>query len=478
MISVIEQLFDKNNIKPASGKLVAGVSGGLDSMVMLYILKQLGFDVQVVHINYKKRGLHSDADATLVEQISRKYGFDFNLFEYQDECSSGNFQEAARNFRREKFIQVADQINAKYVVLGHHSDDQVETILHKIFRGAGLNALSGMKLLDGRFFRPLLFFKKTELLIFANQHKLTWRDDASNEESIYGRNWIRNEFAQKLDNFFPGWSDNVLKHGQRLEAINELIDAKLANEEDQKISLSQLAGLSDELQLIVLHRWLNRNNIFVTEGELAQILKLKSSQPGSKIPLTHQFDLIRDRRHFRLTKNSQLAKKDQSQRVVGIPHKNPIGLSLANHTILFSLYLNSVPDIGQPAVMNDSRTDRQPIAIDSPLQHARSPKNRLILDYETMKFPLTVETWQKGDKFKPLGMNSSKLISDLLTDRKIDSSQKNNALKITDFDGNICAVIFPHPTSNGEMGNIGEDYKITDQTNSIIEIHITQHNEL
>lgn len=498
MISRLLDIFEANGCAPESTRFVAGVSGGVDSTVMLYILKQLKCDVTVVHVNYKKRGNDSENDATLVENTSREYGFDFRKFEYtMDDISSPNFQESARNFRREKFIQVADECNANVILLAQHLDDQIETILQKILKGAGLNAVIGMKVLEDRYFRPMLSISKQEIIDFAHSHSIKWNEDYSNQDSSYARNWIRNEFSQKLDTLFPGWTQNIIKHANRLGAVNELLEIltkeKLHN--DSEFPISFFDTISNELQLLVLHYWLNRCNLYVSEGTLLQVQRLISAQAGTKVIMDSQFELIRERNRLKLVRSSvpgtatpiHISKAD----LRNVQAKfNCKGLQLEIQLIDSTNYkkatyqpasLKNVEGGSTGNIKTVGRTEpgqTSKLRNKSFLSELSDAPGRLHLNADTLTFPLTFQSWQHGDKFKPLGMNSLKLISDLLTDRKIDSSQKNNALKITDFDGKICAVIFPHPTTNGEMGNIGADYKVTDQTNSIIEIHITQYNEL
>jgi tRNA(Ile)-lysidine synthase len=496
MISRVTAQFELHKINPQSAKFVAGVSGGIDSMVMLYILKQLNCDVVAVHVNYKKRGEDSERDAALVKTICQEYGFDFRCFEYQsDDITSGNFQESARNYRRQKFINTAYEIGANHILLAHHLDDQIETIIQKLFKGAGLNSVTGMNVLEGRYFRPLLHISRDEIETFARIQNVKWNDDTSNKDTSYARNWIRSEFSQSLDGFFPGWRENILKHASRLEAINELLDISVneIKSSTNELSLSALENKSAALQMVILHHWLHQSHIFTSEGTLEQIHRLLTASQGAKVIINEHYELFRERDKLILVECSnpmtsivhRITKNDLKNGVIKLSHQNQqivIQLNNVNQngqtiqelsppddtSVESSEYLKksypevSIDRVGKPTIDNRNSS-----------RYSESP-NRLILDADMFNFPLFIQRWEHGDKFKPLGMNTAKLVSDLLTDRKIDSSLKNNAIKITDFDGKICAIIFPHPTSNGQAGNIGEDFKVTEQTNSIIEIIITQ----
>lgn len=470
MISRVAEIFEGNGFNPEASKFIAGVSGGLDSMTLLYIIKQLKYEVVVVHVNYKKRGVESDHDADLVARKANEYGFDFKLFDYTEPNSkSGNFQEKARDFRRQKFEEVLVETNSNNILLAHHADDQIETILQKLFKGAGISSVSGMHMVEDKYFRPLVDFSRKEIEDYARLNGIEWGEDSSNKNSFYSRNWIRNEFSKHLDHFFPGWEKNIARHAHRLDAVNELLDEWFDKNQSPKDSLvlSILEKKSDGLQSLILHHWLDKRNLHVSEGVINQILGLIKSNPGSKVLLNDRCEIQRNRESLDIIWNPITSNSHHCSINWDEIESKPFTITGFGIDLVCEI-INSDPanslNVSLPASQNS--------ATPQPWK-----PNELYLDANTLKFPLVLKAWDDGDKFTPLGMSTTKLVSDLLNNRKIDPSKKRSALKLIDFDENICAIIFPHPTTKGQTGNICNDCKITEQTTSVLNIKISYNYE-
>ena len=168
--SVSENL--KGVSESPSLSLICGVSGGIDSMVLLYILHRLQVNCTVTHCNYQLRGDESEKDMKLVEEMSAMWGFDCITARFDPAVSKeSNTQIWARNLRYTMFRDLQKEVSADFIVTAHHQEDQVETILQKILRGAGPAAWSGMSIRDGDLIRPLLNVSKKEIRDFAQtQH--------------------------------------------------------------------------------------------------------------------------------------------------------------------------------------------------------------------------------------------------------------------------------------------------------------------
>ncbi|MGN8225249.1 tRNA lysidine(34) synthetase TilS [Gracilimonas sp. BCB1] len=239
---------------------ILGVSGGPDSMALLYLFHLLERDALVVHINYGKRGKQSDKDQELVEQLSFQWGFECCSIRLNPkEAEGGNFQNWARNQRYQFFQDLKGNSGADAIVTAHHQDDQAETILQKLFRGSGPAAWQGMKEWDGKLFRPLLNFDKEEILAFCESEAIPYRTDESNKSSDYARNFIRNEFASKMDDLLPGWKQNILnlpEQGKLFEASITEITEQVTNK--NSINLKKYAQLPEILKPAVLKNLLDQ----------------------------------------------------------------------------------------------------------------------------------------------------------------------------------------------------------------------------
>ncbi|PIR26007.1 MAG: tRNA lysidine(34) synthetase TilS [Deltaproteobacteria bacterium CG_4_10_14_0_2_um_filter_43_8] len=229
--------------------LVVGASAGVDSMVLFDLLLKLShvwkLKLVLVHVNYKLRGEHSDLDEMLVQEKANAASVPFFRFTHTEK-SEGNFQEKARTFRRSKMEEVLDQQNAACIALAHHQNDQAETFLLRLLRGTGLKGLGGMKgsslsKSGKKYIRPLLPFTREEIEAYAEEHKIAYRHDASNDDVSYKRNWIRHEVLQQLKQANPKIVNHLSHLSSQLredeEALEYYVEAAL-----QKVSISEDFG--------------------------------------------------------------------------------------------------------------------------------------------------------------------------------------------------------------------------------------------
>ena len=212
---------------PRGRKILAAVSGGVDSMVLLHALATLAegrrWKITVAHFNHRLRGRSSDADERLVLKTAAALklpavagGADVNSFA---RASGLSLEMAARQLRHEFLARTAQERKISTVALAHHADDQVELFFLRLLRGAGADGLAGMKPSSPspsdrriQLVRPLLGFSKTQLNEFARKEKIPFREDASNQSSDFLRNRIRNELLPLLRNKYqPGIDASVLR---------------------------------------------------------------------------------------------------------------------------------------------------------------------------------------------------------------------------------------------------------------------------
>ncbi len=210
MLSLNDQLLDgvaevisRFSIAPRGTRLGVAVSGGADSVVLLHLLDRLapqfGFSLWVLHVNHHLRGQESMDDEEFVRSLARELGIDATISESPIPAGEGNLEQAARDARRECFLSAIRSGLVNRVALGHTRSDQAETVLFRLTRGAGLAGLSGMRCVspDG-VVRPLLFVSRDEVRTWAASQKLTWREDSSNNDHRFRRNYIRSEILPRL----------------------------------------------------------------------------------------------------------------------------------------------------------------------------------------------------------------------------------------------------------------------------------------
>ncbi len=420
---------------------MAGVSGGPDSMAMLYLLHRFDIPTVVIHCNYQLRGEASDKDQKLVEDICMHWNIECVSLRFDStEESDGNFQDWARGRRYEAFRDIKEEFNADFILTAHHQDDQLETILQKILRGSGLASWKGMDMLDDDLFRPLLNVSKTEIMEFVQDFNVPYRIDRTNEESTYARNFIRNHWFPDLNRLFPGWKQNLQKVADRAEEFNVMSDLilKQVSETHNKLKRSDFLNIPKKLRAAILLRFIKENapDVEISHGFLENLEDLDGLQSGGKLQLSERFFLYRDRDSFKMIEDSD--DEEIHQKI----EKNQAEKSL--HISDWKFSVTSVPENYSSEILH--------------------------LDHQKIEYPLTIRTWKAGDSFQPLGMDGTQLVSDHLTNRKIPSSIKKKALVLETFDTTICAVIFPNYSNSAEMGTVSEKFRCTSATEKTLTI--------
>lgn len=423
-----------------SPKFITGVSGGPDSMALLYILKKLEAKVLVVHVNYQKRGEESDKDQELVEEIAHQWDFDCHSAQLDPTQADGaNFQRWARDRRYQIFRDLQNEYEADAIAVAHHQDDQVETVLQKLFRGAGLESWSAMSIWDPPLFRPLIDTSQQEIMQYLEENAVPWRTDRSNLKSDFARNLLRNEWLDKLGEFFPGWKENVLRLPVQAELFTEALNyvAGRVTDNRDRIEMAVFRNLSPNLQkALVLHLLKESDpDIEITSGALHQIENIGTLQTGKSIQLTEHYSLLNDREWLKI-----VYEQTESLNLVSVEEEQLREQPFSFNGLTFSIDSFSNPDY----------------------------EKRLYLDLEKLQWPLSLRRWKAGDAFQPFGMVGHQNVSDHLTNRKISAAEKGKALVLKSFEDTICAVIFPPIEKRNPPGTISELAKCDEDTSECL----------
>ena len=192
-------------------KILVAVSGGVDSVVLFDLLKQQ--DIIVAHVNHNLRGKESDKDEQFVKELVEKNNISFYSKKLTDQPKN---EEEARDERYAFFEEVLEKTGAKYIALAHHKDDQIETCFMQLIRGT--KSFSPMKEFSAKKWRPLLQHSKQDLVNYAQENNLEWREDSTNQESEFSRNKIRNILLPEIQDINSSFSELFL---QFIDAVQQ-----------------------------------------------------------------------------------------------------------------------------------------------------------------------------------------------------------------------------------------------------------------
>ncbi|MDG5766178.1 tRNA lysidine(34) synthetase TilS [Balneolales bacterium ANBcel1] len=514
-------------------KLVVGVSGGPDSMALLHVLaRSYGRSLVAAHVNYGKRGAESDSDQHLVAESCRQWNVPLEIKdvrvhdigeritaeahkseEYQVEESkqceapAGNFQDYARRVRRTFFLDVMKRHSAAAVAMAHHSDDQMETVFQKILRGSAPEHWAGMRGYDPPWLRPLLGFSRSDLLAYAEHHRVPYRIDRTNLTSDYARNLLRNRVFPELENHFPGWRSNLERiagfgslHREMLDYLLSGVvcggnagggaDSGSAHYRSMRLNRKQWFALPEPLRLPVARHWVREAAGFTgwSHGLVDRLSDLGQIQTGARISVTERLHIIRDRDCFVLVEPEVIVPKadEAAGRFSGTAEGST--LQRAGRRTDAETSTASGSESAQEAVQKENagyelrsrELVQQPLTICGcvisagryrPDHHAF----RLQLRLDSLPETLILRRWRAGDRLQPLGMNGSQLISDHLVNRKIPSTQKNETLVLVSFDETVHAVIFPQSLKSGEVGTIAEHARCHTEGEHVLLIQKQDH---
>lgn len=416
----VTKYISDNNLLVGGDTVIVAVSGGADSVALLDILvnlKELDLRLIVAHVNHMLRGDESETDADFVWKLARNYQLPFELHTVNVlELSAKeklSLEMGGRLARYACLDEVAARFNANAIALAHHADDQAETVLMRLLRGAGTTGLAGIpnKSAD-RYVRPLLTCWRKEIEKYLEMKNISYRTDSTNVELDFLRNRIRHELLPYLKTFNPRVNDRLAATAEILAADENLLDditgktfSRLAKVTDNEVMLD-LAATRAEIRGQRFR--LYRKAIQLTKGSLTHI------------SFKNLMDV--DNLLFSCTSNSEIDLPRGVQVTKSYHHIAFTLTGKVQHDTYNELYIKGTGLYPLPCGKALS------VEIASPPDNWKNvPVTSAYFDLEKVSFPWLVRRFKPGDRIIPFGMTGSKKVKDLFIDMKIPLKMRREA---------------------------------------------------
>lgn len=418
-----------------SAPYLVAVSGGVDSMVLLHLMTQLSFPFTVAHCNFQLRGDESDFDAQFVVNQCKTYGIKCysKLFSTREYAAQHRYsiQEAARNLRYQWFEELIQITEAHHLLTAHHLDDLLETILWHLARGTGLKGLLGIPSQRGPFLRPLLQYPKEEIKKYATKHQITYREDLSNEEDKYKRNYIRQHIVPAFKTLNGNWAATLERTLQQLREAHEM----------QQWAVQKWTHLiSEPLDGDMVLHW-NRQKLAQSPSPFTLLYKALA-------PLGFNSFQVNEMLSHSPTAQGQIWQSKshqlflQKDSLVVLPFlPEPVEVLWPQLNVPLDFMWGTLKKYPGPPDQNEN-------------------KNIEYFDLDKIQWPLKLRFWKEGDYFYPIGMGERKQkLKKFFNNEKIPGYAKKDVPLLINGDGQILWVI---------GYRMDERFKITNQTKNSV----------
>lgn len=458
----------RNSLFKRENRVLLTISGGIDSMVMAYLFHEWKYDFAIAHCNFQLRGEEANKDQKLVEETAKKYNVPFYTINFETkkyaEEKKISIQMSARELRYAWFEKIRKEHNFDFIVTAHHKDDVIETFLINLARGTGIKGLTGIKPKNGNIIRPMLFANRTEIAEFCNEKNIAFREDASNQETYYARNFIRKNIITEFEKIYPTFRNNLIHTSEHLKDAENVLKSEVEKVKKEIITKSaSLRGRNDrgnlnadeEIKINIEKLQKLENNVFFLSeiiqdfgfnySDAKDMIKSLETNAG-KMFYSPSHQALRDREFIIISEKIEVEKVE-------------ILIEKTDLEQASSLVQNS----------KRGRLLQLPIKLKFEIFDAKNykitySKSISILDFDKLKFPLTLRNWKNGDYFYPLGMTQKKKIADFLTDQKLSIIEKQQTYVLCSENEIVCII-------NHRIDN---RFKITNETEKVLVVEVLE----
>ncbi len=434
MQNSLNKYIEQNKLCNKTEPILVAFSGGADSVALLHLLFNAGYNVCAAHCNFKLRGNHSNNDELFVRKFCQQYSITlyvttFDTLDYAHK-NKISVEMAARQLRYNWFNKIIESNNLSKLATGHHLNDNVETVFLNLAHGTGLNGLTAIKPVNGNIIRPLLFATRMQIESYLSLNSLSWCHDHTNDSDKYRRNVIRHQIVPVMQKINSSFLKTMQQNIKWFSLAQNFIDNQitnltkgLINVNNEQTIINTAPVINNPIYALCLFNWLWPFGF--NSSQINNIASNKNRQAGKQFfSQTHK--LIIDR-----------------QKIIIAPINNNSNQELT---------INSFDElVGCNMFESVKLILAQGYIID---------KNKTVgcFDADKIEYPLTLRPWLPGDRFFPLGMKTGKKVSNFFIDIKTDRLTKEKALVLTHKNNIIWLVGF----------RIDNRYKIDNQTQKIL----------
>jgi tRNA(Ile)-lysidine synthase len=408
------RFIKENDLIKLDDKILIALSGGPDSIFLLHFLNKyknkFKIKLSAVHINHLLRGKVSDRDELFCEAVCEELNLPFyssrknvKVFAKKNKLS---IELAARKIRYSVFEKLVKKNSFDKIATAHVADDNVETVLLNLIKGAGLSGIAGIPVKRGNIIRPVLCLTKKEILDYLAANKFEFRIDESNLSNEYERNFLRNEIIPLIksrlnpavERAVLNTSINLQEIGVEIDKLNPVKSLSLRKNKSVTIPASFFSLMDIKTSLHTLKTKIDKNfGIKLQVGDIKKIISLRDKQPGSSEELSFRLIAQRNRNGIFLTPKTEL-------------------ISNVSKTIK----ANELVKIGDETLSIEKVKSSKAVINADPKQE--------YISADGISSIFHIRNWKNGDRFSPIGMKGTKKVSDYLNDIKMDPFKKQDQL--------------------------------------------------
>jgi len=441
--------IDQKNLINKGDKVLIALSGGPDSVFLLYFLfkykTKLKIDLGAMHINHRLRGTDSDTDQKFCKSLCKKYKVNYytknrnvKAFALKNKIS---IEEAGREIRYKELKLAARKYGYKKIATAHNSTDNTETTLLNLFKGTGIDGISGIPFSRGNIIRPILCIKKNDIVKYLDNNKINYRVDTSNLNNDYERNFIRNKILPLIkENINPNFEESIFRSSEIFKDIKKLINDrfddsvnKIIKSKKNKLKIllnSDFSANKRNLSFLIKKSVYEKFEEELNFKNINDIISLTEKRIGQKVDLPGKL----------------IAQKERGMIIINNKTKK-------TENVLLTVKPNKEVDL------NSKKIFIKKINKQGKYRLSRN-RNLEFISGDEIKGNFKIRNWTAGDKFYPIGLKGSKKISDYLTEQKIPNYRRKDQLVLTNNNKIVWVLGL----------RLDDRFKITSQTKKVYSI--------